>query len=347
MVGEPPALILAPLAGDARALAGVAAEAGAETRIADDVQAFAAALDPVSSEHPLVVVVGAEGADHHCAVALERFMSAEPAWSRVPVVMLVNDIDVLPPAARRLEDGVAHAQLVVLERPARPGVLRRVLARQIETRRRQYETRDLLARLDEAERRQRVLLNEVRHRTRNMLAVLQALFSLTARSQADLASFVDVFGRRLDTLGRAHTRLTGEGGEDTTLADLVTEHVVPYAAQAAQVEVAGDAVRLQPRTAFNLALVLHELATNAVKYGALSTGAGVVTIDWSRQAEDGGVELTWCERGGPTVSAPAAEGLGLDLIRQLGGEDGASAAVRFEPGGLVWTCTLPAETRST
>ena len=346
MTGEPPALVLAPLAGDAATLQRLVVEAGATAARAADATAFAAALDPAAPERPLFVVVTEEGADEACARALEGFAAGEPAWSRLPIVLLVNDADAPPPAARRLEAGDDPAHLVVLERPVRPGVLRRVLARQAESRRRQYATRDLLARLDDAERRQRFLLNEVRHRTRNMLAVLQALFSLTAHSQRDLASFVEVFGRRLDTLSRAHTRLTGEGGEATTLAELVAEHVTPYAAAEAQVRATGPPVRLGPRTAFNLAIVFHELATNAVKYGALSSPGGEVAVDWGcpEANEDAALDLIWRERGGPGVAAPAAEGLGLDLVRRLGGEEAVAAELAFPPEGVVWRCRLPART---
>jgi two-component sensor histidine kinase len=346
VTGEPPALVLAPLAGDAAALARLVNEAGATAELCGTIAALETALRDAPPERALFVVVAEEAADARCGTALEAYLAAEPSWARLPVVFLVNNAEALPPAPRRLEQALADPQITLLQRPASPAVLKRIFTRQAEGRRRQYATRDLLARLEAAERRQALLLGELRHRIRNTLAVLRALFTLTARSQDDLESLTRVFGERLDALARAHARLGRDDTPNADLEELIRDHVVAYAYEPAQLRCQGPAVSLTSRAAFNLALVIHELATNAAKYGALSAAAGRVDATWDIEHEDGGIDLRWVERGGPPVEATPTSGLGMQLVTRIGLEEGASADLVFAREGVVWRCTLPASSRA-
>jgi two-component sensor histidine kinase len=289
----------------------------------------------------LFVVVAEEGANAATGALLERHLASEPDWSRLPVVFLVADARRWPPAALRLEAAKFGTLAVVLERPVRQGMLGHVLDNQAEARHRQFATRDLLARLEASERRQAFLLSEVRHRTRNTLAVLQSLFTLTARRQTDVDSLSRTFGARLAALARAHTRLAQEPTESVPLERLLEDHVLALCPRPEQLRRSGPSVRIAEGIAFNLALAVHELATNAAKYGALSRNTGSVDVTWHVEPVTGALELVWTEAGGPPVTPPSESGLGMRVVERVG--DGAAAETRleFRPEGVRWRLRLP------
>jgi two-component sensor histidine kinase len=130
------------------------------------------------------------------------------------------------------------------------------------------------------------------------------------------------------------------------VSDLVTEHVQPYTMAPGQLRVSGTDAFLDERIAFDLALVIHELATNAAKYGALSQAEGRVEVDWVREPDAGLLRLTWRERGGPTVPTPTRQGLGSRLIQEFS-PTGRRARVEFDASGLVWTGWIPIDGHST
>lgn len=195
-----------------------------------------------------------------------------------------------------------------------------------------------------AEERQMLLAREVDHRAKNALAVVQSIVALTR--DADPVRFRAAVIGRIAAMARAHTLLAREGWRAAELRELVEAEVAPHVAGAPdapdRVAVAGPDVALQPDAAQPLAMAIHELATNAAKYGALSRPEGRVEIAWESTAE-GGLSLRWTERGGPALdSPPVRQGFGSSVVRntverQLGG------AVRFDwrPDGLECTLVLP------
>ncbi|WP_075293277.1 PAS domain-containing sensor histidine kinase [Pararhizobium arenae] len=192
----------------------------------------------------------------------------------------------------------------------------------------------------QAENRQKILIDELNHRVKNTLATVQSLAGQTARHADSLEDFSDRFEARLLALSRAHDLLTRRHWEGASLEALTREVLTAMIGSAApQVEINGPLVDLDSRRALSLTMVLNELATNAVKYGALSSEAGSLSLTW--RLEEGSdlkprMILEWRERGGPPVVPPARRGTGSKLMercieRDLGGE----FDLIFEPSGVV------------
>jgi PAS domain S-box-containing protein len=181
------------------------------------------------------------------------------------------------------------------------------------------------------EERLRLLINELNHRVKNTLATVQAIAFQTLKGNISLEEARARFESRLLALSRAHNLLTEQNWEGASLEQVVhdaTDHLSPE-----RFELSGEAVWLAPRAALALALALHELCTNASKYGALSKEEGKVMIRWS-VGEDR-LRLEWKELDGPAVSPPAARGFGSRLIeRGLATDLGGTAHLHFEPDGV-------------
>lgn len=337
----PFAVVLAPLAGDARVIPAILDEAGIASRLCHTEDELRRTLLP-DPERVLFVVATHEAATQAVGEILLEVDRAQPEWSRLPIVFLVASLRAAPPACRILMKAVGQPPLVVLERPVKSVTLAGILDMQRRTRHRQYENRDLQQRLQESERHKDFLLAELRHRTRNSLSVLQALFRLTAARHEDVETLVKDFDERFRSLIEAYGRLASPGSApQTRLRTIFREHVGPYAQSAEQLRLQGPGIVLEEKTSFDLALVVHELATNAAKYGALSTPDGHVDVDWQVDGQSGALEIAWRERGGPPPVAPAHEGLGSSFIRNFGRGIDAETRLGFEPSGLEWATSLP------
>nr|WP_238191707.1 CheR family methyltransferase [Methylobacterium frigidaeris] len=199
-----------------------------------------------------------------------------------------------------------------------------------------------------AEDRQRLLLTELQHRVKNILAVVRSVANRTAEGQTSLADFVMHFDGRLGALARTQNILTRSPDAATDLAELIGEEVLSHAVRdGGQVTLTGPEVRLPQKTAETLGLVLHELATNAIKYGALARPDGRIAIGW--HVYGGGPErrlrLEWQESGVTLLStAPTRRGFGRELIEQgLVYEFGATTALEYRPGGVRCVIELPVQ----
>jgi PAS domain S-box-containing protein len=189
-----------------------------------------------------------------------------------------------------------------------------------------------------AEERQRLLINELNHRVKNTLATVQAIAAQTLKGEGSLAEAKARFEARLMALSRAHNLLTEQNWGGASLDRVVRDSVEHLAAEPDRFALAGEPVWIAPRAALALTLALHELGTNAAKYGALSRPAGRVAIAW-RAGEGGRLRLEWKETGGPPVAPPTRRGFGSRLIeRGLASDLGGSARLDFEPDGL--RCTI-------
>ena len=186
---------------------------------------------------------------------------------------------------------------------------------------------------------QNLLVEELNHRVKNTLAILQAIAVQTFRTASKVER--EKFEGRLGALAEAHNLLSREKWQGSDLNDVVSRVLQPYLMTSAdRIKVSGPKVPLAPRRAVVLSMILHEIATNAAKYGALSNEAGSITLDWEvlREADAPRLRLIWAESGGPPVIAPVRRGFGSRLIErsardQLGGE----ATVDFLPRGVVYT----------
>jgi PAS domain S-box-containing protein len=198
--------------------------------------------------------------------------------------------------------------------------------------------------LKRSQARQKLLLDELNHRVKNMLATVQSVAMQTRRRATDLDGFTQAFEGRLMALNRAHELLTREIGTGGRLRDLLLETVAPYEDAAGErFRLRGPEIRLGSEVAVTLAMALHELTTNAAKYGALSTPQGCISIEWRNSAPDS-LTMDWAETGGPPVVKPTRRGFGSDLIeRGLARQSGGTAILEFHKGGVRChiACMLP------
>jgi two-component sensor histidine kinase len=196
----------------------------------------------------------------------------------------------------------------------------------------------------QAEDHLRLVVNELNHRVKNTLAMMQAIAAQTFRSADDLEQAQEKFTGRIMALARANDLLTGEKWVAASLRDVIEMTVGGYSVQDRErCTVEGPIVQLTAKTALSLSMALNELATNALKYGAWSNADGRIAIVWEVVAGETGqrLHLEWRERGGPPVAAPTKRGFGSRLIeRGLAAEMGGRARMTFEPDGL--TCVLDA-----
>jgi PAS domain S-box-containing protein len=189
-----------------------------------------------------------------------------------------------------------------------------------------------------AETHQRLLINELNHRVKNTLATVQSVVRQTVRGEGSVAEIRETLTARLLALSAAHDVLTRENWEGAGLREVVDQAVRHYEPTGApRFVVTGPPVRLPPKVALAISMALHELATNAVKHGALSCEGGRVEIGWSPGAagEEAGLVLEWRERDGPPVSPPKSTGFGSRLLKHgLAIEMGWPAELIFAPEGL-------------
>jgi len=176
------------------------------------------------------------------------------------------------------------------------------------------------------------LVAELDHRVKNVLASVQSLAAQSARKTTSLDAFLKTFAGRLDAMASAHTLLTATRWRGADISDVAAAELGGLAP--GQARWSGPEVILNPRATNALTLALHELATNAVKFGALSTETGRIDVTWTVRPE-GGFILTWQERAGPPVAPPTHRGFGSTLLERVTGRElGGEARVEFRPDGV-------------
>ena len=196
-----------------------------------------------------------------------------------------------------------------------------------------------------AEEHRTLLINELNHRVKNTLATVQSVALQTLSVHADADMFRDAFEARLISLSRAHDVLTQENWDGADLRDIAEGVLRPYKNAAPnQIVLGGENVRLSPKTALALAMAFHELATNAAKYGALSTSSGRVSVTWQVVPGDDepSLGLTWRERDGPEVAPPTRRGFGSRLMeRGLAQELDGEVRLDYDPAGVACWIRAP------
>jgi two-component sensor histidine kinase len=191
-----------------------------------------------------------------------------------------------------------------------------------------------------------LLANELSHRVKNSLAMIQAVVAQTLRKASSLSEAGDTLQARIQAMAAANDLLVDERWESASIRDLLHRTLAPFGvSDQGQFHLAGPDVRLIPRIAVALALSVHELATNAVKYGALSVEGGRVHLSWEVNVGPSGpptLHFSWAEAGGPLVTPPAKTGFGTKLIeRVLAHETGGSAQIEYRADGVVFTAVAP------
>lgn len=198
------------------------------------------------------------------------------------------------------------------------------------------------------EARIRFVLSELSHRMGNLLTVIQVLVRQSAKQSRTVEELQGALANRLAALGQSVKVLSTQNWGDVPLRRLIEAQLEVFVDAVTRVELSGPEIRIRADAANNLGMIIHELATNATKYGALSTPFGRVRVDWSLGGpKDAAVGdalcLVWCEQRGPEVAEPAREGFGTQLVRSLSRSLKGSAVAEYHADGVVWTVTVATE----
>jgi two-component sensor histidine kinase len=200
---------------------------------------------------------------------------------------------------------------------------------------------DEVASRKSAEDRLKVLIHELNHRVRNVMAVAQAVVRLSFTPGLSLTEIQRTCEGRLQALAKAMAILTASDWKSVGLRSLISEDILPFASR---IEMEGPDIALRARSAQTFALLLYELATNAAKHGALSVPEGRVSLQWriDNLGSDPVFHLHWKESGGPVVEAPTRKGFGELLVRRIAPRDMAGKSeVRYDPAGFEYELEAP------
>ncbi|MBV9290727.1 MAG: PAS domain-containing protein, partial [Hyphomicrobiales bacterium] len=190
---------------------------------------------------------------------------------------------------------------------------------------------------------QKLLLQELNHRVKNLLASVMAMVAYTERGSASPGEYRDKLLARLHALSRAHSLLSRSAWSETSVEDVVRSTLEPHLDRdSARFQIDGAPVDISPDTALALNMALHELATNAAKYGALSDAGGRIAVRWMADADRCGfVRLAWTETCGPAVRPPVNSGFGARLLARAFASAGGEASLRFPPEGVICQMSFP------
>ena len=230
-------------------------------------------------------------------LSLSAFLKRQPEWSDIQFILLTFRGGGLErnPAAARLLEVLGH--VTFLERPFHPTTLVSLAQAALRGRRRQYEARNRLIAIRESEQHVQLLLREVNHRSKNMLSLVRAIANLTASTGAE--DFVQRFSERIQSLSAAQDLLIKHKWKSVPFADLIRLQLSHFADLIGRrIALSGPASSISQSACQTLSMALHELATNAAKYGALSNESGSIAIAWHLQADEGSqpkFTLSWVE----------------------------------------------------
>jgi PAS domain S-box-containing protein len=196
------------------------------------------------------------------------------------------------------------------------------------------------------EKHLRTVMRELSHRTKNLLAVIVAMVRQTARGSTDVAVLQSQLIQRLQSLSASHDLLVAEDWTGASLEELIRAVLQPFTGNSEEsLECIGPVVFINATAAQNLGLALHELATNAAKYGALSISTGRVHVKWGFELDDAGARrlvVQWTEHNGPRVTQPTVKGFGHVVIERVVGQAlSATVAYQFNPEGVHWSIAMP------
>jgi len=204
--------------------------------------------------------------------------------------------------------------------------------------------RRIVARLKEEEKHRSLIIEELNHRVKNALSVAQAMIRQTVRNSSDVSASREAIDARICALSQSHDLLTRSGWKGAGLTDLVKDALKPFFNEQHDAErllIQGENIIMSPKATLALSIMFHELATNAVKYGALSdaNGNGAVRIEWSIAKADNGkqIAIRWEEFGGPSVSPPTRKGFGSQVLeRGMRHELNATVLLEHRRQGLFY-----------
>lgn len=320
-------IVFTPFARDAESIETVLTQQGIEVERVGSLQALSDRLgDEVGA-----VVMSEEALVQEAWRPLIEAANAQPSWSAYPFVLLIGQKRSFHETQR--VSAILPAEIsnvMVLERPMGSATLISAVRWALAGRRRQFVTRNHLQELEQRTNHQRLMTKELAHRVKNTIAVLQSIVSQSLRSYPDASEVRKTIMDRFGALSRAHDILIGT---DFAAADFRELATTALSVQPGMFDLDGPDVRLSPQTALSFALVLHELATNSLKYGALQAG-GKVHLRWlvSEQSAPA-FNLKWSETGGPPAIRPTRVGFGTRLVESTLNSLG-EVELRYEPSGF-------------
>ncbi len=319
-------LVLAPFRKDADYIAAFLREQEIEVRPAkagDDLAEYLA-------QSPGIVVITHEALNPQVVARIANHLAEQPAWSEVPIVVLLERAAPVARIHNQLKVSWPGSRLLFHTRPIAPLELVNAIQSNLLVRLRQRQVRDSIE-------RERELRLELNHRVKNILASVTSIFQMTKRGATTVEELATDFNGRLHALSNVHTAVFEAGGEEVALSAVVDLTVSPYNSDGvSRILVHGPDTIVSRNAGTTMALCLHELITNAIKYGALSHPDGRVDIVWEISATDEPAFcLAWREVGGPPVREPTRQGYGIRYVRSaLGSLFGTAPDIVFAPAGF-------------
>jgi two-component sensor histidine kinase len=330
-----PVLVLAPTGRDAEVATAILREVGIETSVCADLPALVADLDQACC-----AILTEEALRRSDRRALSDWVDRQPPWSDFPFVLLA--MRGYPPDGR-LTDLLGNVS--ILERPFHPSTLVSAARSAIRARKRQREAENYLDERRRTAERQSLLIRELHHRVKNTLATVQALLGATKRSSSSMEEFYESFASRIVSLARTQTLLTEDYWQTASLREILESELEPYGdGNGNRIALEGPDAVVTADLAVPIGMAIHELTTNALKYGSLSVPAGRIDVRWDMREEgrERIVTLEWRESGGPRVEEPERRGFGTMLLeRVLATQCEATIENRFDPDGLVFRMEAP------
>ncbi len=328
-------LVLAPFRKDADYIATLLQE--------EQIQVLAAKLDGDLVNHleksPGMIVITHEALNLTVVAQIGAHLAEQPDWSEVPIIVLLERAAPVARVRSQLEGAWPGARVLFYTRPITPLELVNGIQSNLLVRLRQREVRNSLE-------REKELRLELNHRVKNILASVQSIFQMTKRGAATVEDLASDFSGRLQALSKVHAAVFEAGGEEVRLSDVVELTVSPYNGDGVtRIDVTGADIVVSRDAGTTIALCLHELITNAIKYGALSQPDGHVALMWALAADDPyEFYLTWTEAGGPEVREPTRQGYGTRYVRSaLGSLFGTVPDIVFAPDGFRCSVRGPVE----
>lgn len=317
-------LVIAPFRKDAEFIGTLLSEHAVKCEVGSDSGDAGALL----SLDPGVIVISHEGLNPALVAAVADYLGKQPDWSEVPILVLLERTAPLFRIRTQLQAAWPRARLLFYHRPIAPLELVNGIQSNLLVRVRQRQVRDSFDRETE-------LRLELNHRVKNILASVTSIFQMTRRGAATVETLTDDFMGRLQALSNVHSAVFEAGGEAVSLLAVVSLIVSPYNSNGtARINATGMDIVVSREAGTTIALCLHELITNAIKYGALSRPEGKVNFVWNLDAANT-LSLTWTESGGPPVVQPSRQGYGTRYIRSaLRSLFGEPPEITFEPEGF-------------
>jgi len=305
-----------------------------------DISVTQAAAPAELSRHlagaPGILVVTHEALNPAVMNIIAEHLAEQPNWSEMPIIVLLDRSAPHGRIREELSGAWPRSRQLFYQRPVATLELLSGVQSALLARLRQRQVRDHIDR--EAE-----LRRELNHRVKNIIASVTAMFGMTRRSATTIEKLADDFSGRLKALSAVHSAVFEAGGETVDILEVVERTCRPYCGDEGDCIIFdGPSLQVGRDAGTTLALCLHELATNALKYGALARPEGRVRLDWSVSGDSDVLTIRWAESGGPPVAEPSRLGYGTRYIRSaLRGLFGSPPQIEFDPEGLRCISTGP------